>query len=1777
MARKMLAVLLMVIMSSSFFVPGFTLSSHFNLDGAPLSGLSWPSSLVVVAVSLSGLFTFVFLMLACLCCKKGHIRFKEFENAEGEEYQADLSTLASPASQSGPDVYILPLSEVSLPMAKQPGRSVQLLKSTELGRHSLLYLKEIDDGWFGKVILGEVNAGLSTTQVVVKELKASASVQDQMHFLEEAQPYRALQHPALLQCLAQCTEVTPYLLVMEFCPLGDVKGYMRSCWAADTMTPEPLILQRMACEIASGLLHLHKHNFIHSDLALRNCLLTADVTVKIGDYGLSHNKYKDDYFVTSDQMYVPLRWIAPELIDEVHGNLLVVGQSKQSNVWSLGVTIWELFELGNQPYRHYSDRQVLTYAVREQQLRLAKPLLKIPLAERWYEVMQFCWLQPDQRPNAEEVHLLLSYLCAKGANEAEEDFERRWNSLRPNPNAGPSSSLHHGAGALAIDLPSSSFPLLEQFSGCDGYQCESGDDILTVTETSHGLNFEYKWEKAQAGAGAEQPYHRAASSSSGTLGAVNHHRQDLYYPPGPGGMVGGCGGVEMDGLTLGVPPAYYEPKMLHGPGVGVLPVLSAHSPSVSAEYYIRMEEPGVDYTMCSYSPDYQGSNGSFLTGSGSADSGECIMGMGACPSQAHSKPVDSYWSADIRKAGGGGAYDSDPDGSPAISLTMEPLLGQVSDSSPLRPWEAGHYVSYKDRDGGFYYEHSPPMGIGHHMGLGLGMDQHQHYLMGREHSPPEPHQESWGSRSLRQALGELENPLGISPSISTPPQGGGPPFGVGDPYLVTTQGPGSIIGGSSVTGGYYDMMGSLRKTMPTMRSHTHSVSITMASEEALFIGHRDSDSDEEEDIFSERQTINSSNTWPSNHCTNNNSLGLGRSRQAGCRQQQDAYVDFHYTMPTTDIEDSWPEEHNLTSRSSVSAAVKPIDYLEGTAASAKDSSCLSLGKHHTLVPSGDAYNTYIYLCHEREGEREVKPPPIERCHSHFVDPLTGLVVRNYSCDDYRDQIVEIPNNDEESVNLSPAPGGPSVSKSTLTHNTNTTTTITNFDHSEQYVDITMDDALSIDHKQEVVTEDKGVLTDPKPEDVNLTKTMAMATPLPSVNVPGLVCLFEPESELSHTLDSGLDRDHCSSISLVDISDCYTDDDDEDDDITDVTSGIFADEASAGDLNSSPSLARPLKSLQKQVGTPDSMDSMDLMPSAAGSTAEPFSPASSSSHPSSSSPKAMDSGYETENNESPEFVPKEPHNEPRDPETFTQPLGESVLDTSQDEERGEEAEVAPPEDEEEPTLDEDVALAALQTTDKEKELAPLSEKNPYRDSAYFSDYENERLSRDEEDDKVGGDENVGVEEGEEEESLTEKRELSPLHIEDEEEGEETSALLLEESEDPEMGGCPTEECTHDEGLELGLEQASHDEGLELGLELASNISGEVEEGSEGWPAQEEPSSLGDWAAEVVGAMEEALGELQRSSSTETNSVTKEEEERGRRDVEDSSEALESADVLEEASSEKSESIDKDVDDEENGHPARRRRSSSSSPPSIPPPPLPPMTPPPGRVSVTDGGEADEEDGDGDSEDSESDEEVRSYSVQEEHSGGEESGEENHAVPIVVSDCSDAHNLRSLLKMPTPLTSESLADDLLDRKKKVVSFFDDVTVYLFDQQSPTKELAEHGFPPGAETSGQSSEGKQPTSDDSSDGNISEESAGYEWEDDFPLLPLPTSSSKMAASSSASTPSTPSLPTTSKAPEPKPVVQYSRFTVSPSHVSRFSITHVSDSDMDSGPGSSEDGDRE
>ncbi|XP_029306990.1 uncharacterized protein lmtk3 isoform X2 [Cottoperca gobio] len=534
-----------------------------------------PPPYVVILISCSGLVSFVLLLLTCLCCKRG-VGFNEFDNADGEECSGGSSPIQEDSLSSCPslpEVYTLPVRDRPTCPALQDGADS---KSQCFKRHALNYLQEIGNGWFGKVILAEVLCECSSSQAVVKELRVSASPLEQRKFLAESEPYRSLKHPNILQCLGQCSESIPFLLVMEFCQLGDLKRYLRAQRKSDGMTPDLptrdlLTLQRMAFEITSGLLHLHENNYIHSDMALRNCLLNSDLTVRIGDYGLSHNHYKEDYYLTPDKLWIPLRWISPELIEEYRGSLIVTDQTKTSNVWSLGVVIWELFEFGSQPHRHLSDEEVLTFVIRERQITLAQPRLKLSHADYWYEIMQSCWLPPSQRPSVAEIFLLLSSLLAaergiarrsvgeeddedeeyeegRGRRgESDESFERRWDLLRP-PAFQIAANERQREREYGREDRDNSYPLLDPVGNCITPSSSELDDILTVTETSKGLNFEYFWEKAHARQG-----YKPLPPPQPIPTVNNNHRQSLDTPT-------------------------------------VVPVISARSPSLASEYYIRLEE-----------------------------------------------------------------------------------------------------------------------------------------------------------------------------------------------------------------------------------------------------------------------------------------------------------------------------------------------------------------------------------------------------------------------------------------------------------------------------------------------------------------------------------------------------------------------------------------------------------------------------------------------------------------------------------------------------------------------------------------------------------------------------------------------------------------------------------------------------------------------------------------------------------------------------------------------------------------------------------------------------------------------------------------------------------------------------------------------------------------------------------------------------------------------------------------------------------------------------------
>lgn len=184
-----------------------------------------------------------------------------------------------------------------------------------------------------------------------------------------------------------------------------------------------------------------------------------------------------------------------------------------------------------------------------------------------YEVLQFCWLSPDKRPAAEDVHRLLTYLRMQSQRDSEVDFEQQWTALKPDTSSRDAAS-------------SAAFPILDHFAR-DRLGREM-EEVLTVTETSQGLSFEYVWEAAKHDHFDEQGRGHAdeALSYSSMFFPVEAFENSLS-DPGPG---------KQDDSGQEVP--------LRAPGV--VPVFDAHNLSVGSDYYIQLEEKsssnlGLDY------------------------------------------------------------------------------------------------------------------------------------------------------------------------------------------------------------------------------------------------------------------------------------------------------------------------------------------------------------------------------------------------------------------------------------------------------------------------------------------------------------------------------------------------------------------------------------------------------------------------------------------------------------------------------------------------------------------------------------------------------------------------------------------------------------------------------------------------------------------------------------------------------------------------------------------------------------------------------------------------------------------------------------------------------------------------------------------------------------------------------------------------------------------------------------------------------------------------------
>ncbi|XP_025269966.1 proto-oncogene tyrosine-protein kinase ROS-like [Camponotus floridanus] len=283
---------------------------------------------------------------------------------------------------------------------------------TKIERKQITLTKPLGSGAFGKVFQGNVkNLERSGTEisVAVKTLQDDASSNEKKKFLKEAKLMSHIQHTHILRLLAICEDGDSPLLVLELMET-DLLKYLRDCRNLQPSDLHALRLQDLLamCEdVARGCCYLEKLRFVHRDLACRNCLVSSrnreNRVIKIGDFGLARDIYKDDYYRVKGENLLPVRWMAPE-------SLIIGIFSSQSDVWSFGILMWEITSLGEQPYIGKSNEEVINYVRAGGKLSI-----NLNCPSILYQLMLRCWSTADARPNFK--------LCLKNIIELRKNIE----------------------------------------------------------------------------------------------------------------------------------------------------------------------------------------------------------------------------------------------------------------------------------------------------------------------------------------------------------------------------------------------------------------------------------------------------------------------------------------------------------------------------------------------------------------------------------------------------------------------------------------------------------------------------------------------------------------------------------------------------------------------------------------------------------------------------------------------------------------------------------------------------------------------------------------------------------------------------------------------------------------------------------------------------------------------------------------------------------------------------------------------------------------------------------------------------------------------------------------------------------------------------------------------------------------------------------------------------------------------------------------------------------
>ncbi|XP_069095326.1 fibroblast growth factor receptor 2 isoform X10 [Pleurodeles waltl] len=343
----------------------------------------------------------------------------------------------------------------------------------EYPRDKLTLGKPLGEGCFGQVVMAEAvgidkDRPKDAVTVAVKMLKDDATEKDLSDLVSEMEMMKMIgKHKNIINLLGACTQDGPLYVIVEYASKGNLREYLRTrrppgmeySFDINRIPEEQMTFKDLvSCtyQLARGMEYLASQKCIHRDLAARNVLVTETNVMKIADFGLARDINNIDYYKKTTNGRLPVKWMAPEaLFDRVY--------THQSDVWSFGVLMWEIFTLGGSPYPGIPVEEL--FKLLKEGHRMDKPG---NCTNELYTMMTDCWRAvPSQRPTFKQLVEDLDRILTQTTNEEYLDLN---NPLEPYSPSYPDtrSSCSFGDDSVFSPDPMSYEPCLPKSQHTNG-------------------------------------------------------------------------------------------------------------------------------------------------------------------------------------------------------------------------------------------------------------------------------------------------------------------------------------------------------------------------------------------------------------------------------------------------------------------------------------------------------------------------------------------------------------------------------------------------------------------------------------------------------------------------------------------------------------------------------------------------------------------------------------------------------------------------------------------------------------------------------------------------------------------------------------------------------------------------------------------------------------------------------------------------------------------------------------------------------------------------------------------------------------------------------------------------------------------------------------------------------------------------------------------------------------------------------------------------------------